>query len=364
MEDIMTRTLVTFGVIAAAALLATACFPLEFADEEFTNALPEKEDLVVRIGHDDADEISPSGLMDIHGQLDPFVADECSDDLCVDDEGTEEWYVDGEIYQMTRDAKWNVNGGLVDIMVWVWAIVTSPNPEATSTGYMWGPWQESLSRIEFRFRMDKVSSGNFTFQLEGKNINDASDDWTTVVDGAIVAGDYPHASAGTVILDYDVIHQIDVSHPTPDTGRISYEFDVRDYPYTVEATFENFEPAAGDVINATYSYIREDAGMAGNLSFLAIADIWPEGDPDGLEETLTVFSEWTSSGQGRGGAEVSGGSLAADGSVIDEVSLDECWAGSDCLFYSTYSASVVDYNDGTGSVTHPGCGDILTCPVF
>lgn len=350
-------------LVAAAAIAAQACFPLDYADEEFTDAIPEEEDLVVRIGSDDSDTVSPSGLISVDGQLDPYVEDYCSDSLCIEDDGAEEWYVDGDIYQMTRDAKYWVNGGLVVTMGWVWAIVTAPNPEETSTGYIWGPWQESLSRIEFRFVMDKVSSGDFTFQLEGRNINDDTGDWATVVDGAIVAGDSPHSSAGTVIIDYDVIHDIDVSHPTPDTGRIIYDFDVRDYPYTVDATFENFNPWEDRVVEGTYHYVRQSSGMAGSLGFTLEDDFWPEDALDGVTETLQVMSEWTSSGKGRGRAEIYGGSLDLEEDEVDEVTLDECWANSDCLFYSTYASAVVDY-DGGGAATVPGCGDILSCPVF
>ncbi len=356
------RVVVSIVALVSASLIGGlygGCWPIDYADEEFREAIPKEEDLVVRIGQEDGDTVQTASIMPPLAALDPYAdCDEC----CIEEIEGEQYYVDGEIYQMTRDAKYYVNGGLVVTMGWVSAIVNSPDPEETDLGYIWGPWQESLSRIEFRFVMDKTSAGHFSFRLEGKNINDTTDNWQTVVDGDVTTTDEPYASMGTIVLDYDKVHEIDTSHPTPDTGRIIYDFDVRDYPYTVDATFQDFQTWEGDVINAVYSYKRFDVGMAGQFSFEMQADIWPEDAPDGEIETVMIESAWVSTGQGQGEASISGGTMDLSDSVVDSVSLDECWADSDGLFYATYESNSVEYNDGTGEVSTIGCGAITTCP--
>jgi hypothetical protein len=343
-------------LLACVAVAATAagCWPWDiYADEEFKQALPRQEDLVVRIGEQDLDDGTSQ-----QAELDPYAdCDEC----CVEEIGGEQWYVSGEIYEITRAAKWYINGGLVATFAWINAILEYPFTEETADGYLWGPWRESLSRIEFRFAMDKTAAGEFSFRLEGRNINAPADDpWVVVVEGDVVTGSQPHRGAGTIVFDYGAIHSVDVSHPTPDAGVITYDFDVREYPCLVDVTIAGFEPWDGEIVNAVYQYRRLSEGMAGELGFEAEADVWPEEDPDGVSETLEVLSRWTATGEGRAGAQVSGGSLA--GENVASFTLSECWADSAGLYYQTYRAMEIGFEDDTPPVSEVGCGLISHCP--
>lgn len=347
------------------AVAAQACWPWQVADEEFRNAIPKKEDLMVRIGGDDADLTEPAGLVSVNGALDPYVEDGCAEDLCQEESGGEWFYVDGEVYQLTRAAKWYVNGGLEVTLGWIDAILDQPYTERTEDGYMWGPWAESLSRIQFQFVMEKESAGAFTFELDGKNVNaEAGEPWAPIVWGDVDASDEPHASTGTIVIDYSAVHAIDTAYPTPDAGRIVYDFDVREHPFIVEASFEGFATPDGQVIDALYAYTRYDEGMAGELLFTLDADVWPEDGPDGLLETLAVESRWTAEGEGEGDASATGGTLDVEGSLVDELSLEECWAAQDCLFYETFAEYRAGYSDDTPDTVVEECGSASHCPLF
>jgi hypothetical protein len=348
------RNFALLFVCAAVTASSAGCWPWDiYADDEFRQALPRQEDLAVRIGEQDLDDGTSQ-----QAELDPYAdCDEC----CVEEIGGEEWYVSGDIYEVTRTAKWYVNGGLVATFAWIDAILEYPFTEETEDGYLWGPWRESLSRIEFRFAMDKTGAGEFSFRLEGRNINAAADDpWVVVVDGDVIAGSQPHRGAGTIVFDYDAIHEVDTSHPTPQSGLITYDFDVREYPYLVDVSIVDFEPYDGEVVDAVYHYERLSEGMAGRLSFEAEEDVWPEGEPDGVAETLEVVSRWTSTGEGKAEASVAGGSLAGDN--VESFGLSECWAGSGGLYYQTYRFAEVTFEDETPDFSEVECGDVSHCP--
>ncbi|HUT76184.1 MAG TPA: hypothetical protein VM285_00765, partial [Polyangia bacterium] len=151
-----------------------------------------------------------------------------------------------------------------------------------------------------------------------------------------------------------------VSHPTPESGVISYDFDVREYPYLVDVTVVDFEPYDGEIIDAVYHYQRLSEGMAGELSFEAEVDSWPEEAPDGVPEVLEVVSRWTSTGEGKAEATVAGGSLAGDN--VESFGLLECWADSDGLYYQTYQSTEIAFTDDTPDLSEVGCGQISYCP--
>lgn len=354
-------------VAATLAVAAPACWPMEWetADQEFKDAVPEKDDVMVKIGSDDAELTSASGLLSVNAALDPWVNEECAAELCQEEIDGEPFYVDGEVYEATRSAKWYINGGLEVTLGWIAAILAQPYTEEIADGYVWGPWAESLSRIKFEFSMIKEGEDAFTFELRGKNVNAGeADPWTPVVWGNLAASGEPHASMGNIVIDYTAVHTVDTAHPTPEAGRITYAFDVRELPYTVTASFEGFEAEAGQVIDAEYAYTRYDDGMAGALTFELDADVWPEDGGDGLYEELLVTSRWTAEGEGQGEASAIGGTLDTDGSLVDELSLDECWAAQDCLFYQTFADHQAHYSDDTPDTTFDECGFLSRCPVF
>jgi hypothetical protein len=363
----MKRTRALIAVAAAAACAGQGCWPFGLAEEEYRDAVPRKDDLQVRIGENDAQLTDPEAQVSGARSLDPYVEPSCADTLCQQVDDGEPSYVDGQVYELVRSAKWNVNGGLEVILGWVDEILELPYSEESAAGYVWGPWAESLSRIEFRFTMAKESAGHFSMALEGRNVNaPETDPWTAVVTGELEAGDAPHASKGTIALDYTAIHAIDTSYPTPEAGRVIYEFDVRELPFSVTATFEGVAlyDADGPAIDAQYDYMREDDGMAGQLTFDVDADLWPADAPDGLYESLFVDARWSSDGMGEGGADAVSGSLdGADGGV-DELALDECWAAQPCLFYQTYAVYRAIYAGDTPDAEYEQCGAESSCPVF
>jgi hypothetical protein len=353
----MTQKLIAGLIAVSMAVFAVGCWPPEYAEDEYLEALPNSDDLVVKIGAQDVVDGTAQDAELV--PIDPYA--DCPE-CCIVEDGGEEWFVDGEVYQMTKSAKRYVNGSLVTVFTWIYAIVAYPYSEETELGYIWGPWQESLSRIRFRFAMDKIGPDEFEFRLEGQNINETADVWTPVLYGKSTAGDTPHHPVGELTVDFDAIHAIDVSDPSPETGVITYEYDVRDFPYIVDVDFDHFAAEDDLTLDASYSYRRLDSDMAGYFSFTAVADVWPEDGPDGVPESFEVESEWDSTGEGVGMAELAAGSLAED-NVVEYV-LNECWADADGLYYATYEQYEIDYLDETPSVSEVTCGSASHCPLL
>jgi len=92
--------------------------------------------------------------------------------------------------------------------------------------------------------------------------------------------------------------------------------------------------------------------------------VWPEDAPDGLYETLIATSQWTAEGEGQGEASATGGTLDTEGSFVDELSLEECWAAQDCLFYQTWAEHRAHYSDMTPDTVFEECGLHSSCPLI
>jgi hypothetical protein len=342
-------------VAAAVALMTSGCWPPPYAEEEYLESLPNSDDLIVKIGAQDVDDGTAQEAELV--PVDPYA--DCPE-CCIVDDGGEDWFVDGEVYQMTKSAKRNVNGSLVTMFAWINAIVEYPYSDETDLGYIWGPWQESLSRIRFRFAMDKVGPQEFEFRLEGQNINETADVWTPVLFGSSTAGETPHHPLGSVVVDFDAVHAIDVSDPSPETGVVTYEYDVRDFPYVVDVTFDHFAAEDDLTLDAKYAYRRLDEGLAGSFSFTAFADVWPEEQPDGVLESFEVESAWGTTGEGTGTAELEAGSL--DEENLAGLTLSECWADAAGLYYATYQHQEIEFLDDTPAVSEILCGEQSNCP--
>jgi hypothetical protein len=356
MKKTIIASILSFGAVALGAGCDWFDLGPKYADSEYAEALPQQDDLKIKMGQYDTEDGTSR-----QAELDPFAT--CPD-CCIEEVDGEQYYVSGDIYELTREAMWHVNGGLAVTMGWIEAIIAYPATEETDTGYIWGPWSDDLSRIEFRFVMDKDSGDLFTFRLEGKNINDTSDNWQTVVDGEVTPGDEPHKGVGWVRLDFDTVHDIDSSHPSSDSGVVTYDFDVREYPYTVDVKFENFsdEQESDAAFTATYNYEKRE-GMAGVFHFTAQMDVTgPDDTLDGVLEKFDVGSEWTETGEGRGEANVSGGSL--EGTSTATYALTECWADSEGLFYQTYAHEEVTFDDESTPVDNVVCGEESHCPAL
>ena len=352
-----------FCYITGATLLllgVTGCLDTE-TDTEFTEAIPRKDDLIVRIGANDT--ATQAATAHVHKLLDPYAQAGC-ENCCIERIDDEEYYVDGEVYKMTRDAQWHINGSLAVSLAWIWTIVNLPSTEEIDDGYSWGPWQEELSRVRFKFEMKHSKRDGYVFELLGQNINELEDNWTKVVFGEFLPVDVPHAVSGTIVIDYGAIHTIDTAHPSPASGQITYTFDVTQYPYTLNVEFDDFEFEKDKTLSATYSYRRLNENMAGELSFNAEADYWPELSPDGVAEQLEIVSRWDETGKGKGEVTMAGGSIANSDEALIEATLTECWADSTGLFYTTYQSAAFLPANGDAAITETVCGAPANCPVF
>ena len=56
--------------------------------------------------------------------------------------------------------------------------------------------------------------------------------------------------------------------------------------------------------------------------------------------------------------------MDGEGSIVDELSLDECWAAQPCLFYQTYAEYRAEYSDDTPDSVFDECGVLSHCPVL
>ena len=353
-------------VIALSALAVSACGRL--APEDFRNAVPEEEDLKVIMGSSDTAGALTSALLDPYAQC---------PDCCIAEFGGDQEYIDGDVYQMTRSAIWQVNGGLAMIFAWIRTIVAFPWSSVTSNGYVWGPWDDTnvnpLTRLSYRFVMTSPGGNLFTMSLEARNLNAPSEeDWHVLAFGEVTPAGAPHHGAGFLELDLDTLHAMDTGHPTNLYGRIRYDFDVSEteptsaQPNTVTTMFTDFYVKKTDKdqpepMSALYEYERYEE-LAGMLRFTTEADFAGDGDaPDGLDEAFQVTARWNENGRGIGEATVTGGSLPTLG--LQGYTLTECWADSVGLYYQTYRKNAVQAADGT--VTDDVvCGTESSCPVL
>lgn len=335
-------------------------------DEAYREAVPGEEDLSIRIGKaDSATSALAAALLDPHATC---------PDCCVAGEGDAAVFVTGDLYRATRAAVRNVNGGLATVFGWIRVILAYPYSSRSGTAYTWGPWQETdvdpLSRLSFRFTMDKPSKDRYGFRLEARSVNGPSDPWEALVAGTVTPGDAPHRGAGTLDLDFDRLHALDAAHPSRLYGKVHYDFDVSRSaptaaaPNTVQVTFVDFyersafgpDPAP---VDATYEYWRY-ADLAGRFVYAATADVaGPDGVPDGRDEVLTIEAQWTGRGEGRAQARVE--SASVPGFTAYEV--DECWADQAGLFYQTWREDTATPTSGA-PWTKTGCGVEASCPVF
>jgi len=362
---VMTRTYIA-GLFALAAFLPVAgCMPL--APDEYKEAIPEEDDLKVIMGSADTDGTAASALLDPNADC-----PEC----CILTVGDDESYIDGDIFQLTRSAIWHVNGGLATTFAWIRLIVSYPYSQRTRDGFIWGPWDDTnvnpLSRLSFRFVMDRNDDGVFVMSLEARSINDDSDNWQAIAYGEVLPAGRPHLGSGFIVSDFGKLHELDSAHPTKLHGEIRYDFDVsraeptEANPNTVKTTFKAFyeEPGKDNdivLIDAVYEYERYDE-LAGMFRFTAGADFTGPGDkPDGTDESFAVESRWTQTGKGRGVATVTGGSIP--GLDLQSYTLTECWADSTGLFYQTYRNEAYTAADGS-SANETMCGDESSCPVW
>jgi len=320
------------------ASLISGCFIImnqdKKKDEEingFKEAIPDETDLQVRMGQSDTG--ATSGTKD-------------NAPACVDDQGNR---ITGPLYQATRNAVWDINSGILNVFMWLKAIVSSLPPEVeTADGYVWGPWTPDLSRITFRLVMQVVDLdlGKFHFSLQGKLKNDTSDEnWLDLIEGDVRKGEDPFHGTGTLNFYFENTHTLDETMPR--AGKAEAVFQTNEYPYTVHVTFTDFSSKNDDthLLTAEYDYTKEK-DLSGEFSFSAYSDI--EGD--GQVEDLDVLSRWRNDGTGRSDARVSGGSIVDLG--INEVTLSECW---DDMYYATHLHSSVAMTD------LPDCGDSTTC---
>jgi len=347
------------------ALGLAGCMPLT-VDEAYREALPEEADLAIKVGRaDTASGALASALLDPHATC---------PDCCVAGEGDAAAYVTGDLYKATRGAIRNVNGGLATVFAWIRTIVAFPYTSRSGDAYTWGPWQETdvdpLSRLAFRFTMEKPSKDLYAFRLEARNVNGASDPWEALASGTVTPGDAPHRGSGTLDLDFDRLHAMDAAHPSRLYGTVHYAFDVsrpsptEATPNTVTVTFAKFyeKPAFGPdpaPMDATYRYWRYE-DLAGRLEYTATADIaGPDRTPDGLMESLSAEARWNASGRGRASARVESQSVPGFTAYRSE----ECWADQAGLFYETWREDTATKTGGT-EWSNPVCGAEAACPTF
>lgn len=347
-----------------AALGVAGCMPL--VDEAYREALPEEADLSIKVGMaDTASSALVSALLDPHATC---------PDCCVTGEGDAAAYVTGDLYRATRAAIRNVNGGLATVFAWIRVIVAYPYSSRSGDAYTWGPWKETdvdpLSRLAFRFTMEKPSKDLYAFRLEARNVNGTSDPWEALVSGTVTPGDAPHRGSGTLDLDFDRLHALDAAHPSRLYGRVHYDFDVTRAsptsasPNTVAVTFADFyEKAAWGKdpapIDATYRYWRYE-DLAGRLEYAATADIaGPDGKPDGQDEVLSAEAQWNATGRGRAKARVESQSVPGFTAYQE----DECWADQAGLFYETWRKDTATPTSGA-EWTKTACGAETACPTF
>lgn len=268
-----------------------------------------------------------------------------------------------ELYLATLGISTSVNGGVLWVFDVIEAILGMPPTTIDEDQAVWGPSEpRGLERLSYRFTVDRVAEGHFTYKLEARlKENTEESDFVIVFDGEAFPGDDDRGTGtlnwhlgsrrNLVISDCDLI------------GEIHVEYDTTTEPRMLDVVFEGVadECKGEEPTDAHYIYTEaEDA--SGSMDFAFRNNIHKPEENKPQEEIFAVRSRWLATGQGRSDVQVSEGEIPADlatyipGTTADSVEIVECWS----------DVFVVDYTDTNPDelephLNHEESGDAALC---
>ena len=241
-----------------------------------------------------------------------------------------------ELYTVTRDLSRSINGGVGLVFAIAEQILALPPTDTDNETFaIWGPSEpQGLERNSFRFTINKVVDGEFTYTLEARNKDATEDsDFATIWEGT----SFPTADGvgghGDLQIHFGALRAIDDSECA--TGDIFVDYVADAEPRSLDVTFAGFADACGSEVvdDATYHY-EEAVDGAGQLDFVVVKNVHDAAENKPLNETFSVRSRWLADGRGRADVRVADGEIPADlaatiaGTTATTADISECWNSS------------------------------------
>jgi hypothetical protein len=244
-----------------------------------------------------------------------------------------------EYYVLTRTVTAVINGGTFAVLTLVKTIVGYPATSVSGDTAVWGPHTEPLSPNTWRLTVTRLEPHKFQYALDAKAKTADDSAFKTILAGthtrAVTAGGLPIEGfgSGTFTADWDAAQTLPEHGPEVGKAMFTYSRESLGAKGTVDVVFNGIkEEKTGELFDAVYKF-AETPGAGGDFQYGATQDYLPEpGNTGTAKEKLTIRSRWQQTGAGRSDVKLSGGDLAASGTVG---TANECW---DSNFGSVYKA--------------------------
>jgi hypothetical protein len=318
------RSFTKWIVPVALAALPACTLQKEDGSDEYREAVPLREAMVVAGPESGAGDTSAASTGDTRGTL--ALPGGARADYA-------KWY------GFTRGVTAGVNVVTGAVLGSVWLIVhTEPSSIEDGTA-TWGPYSEALDPATYRFRVTRTAQGVYDYVLEGRPKSSHDDgDYRAVLTGHGYGKRHEMHGEGEFTIDLDTARELDPFQHRDDSGTVRLVHHLpRDItsggdalPRTLVAEVKP-NPAVNPESFSVESTANEDG--TGTLHVDA------HGDTDDTKltelEDIVVDSRWRADGAGRADIAIAGGDVPADPGLITAV---ECW-GAD-FGRSYYSDSV------------------------
>ncbi len=237
----------------------------------------------------------------------------------------------------------SVNGGVLWAFEVIEFITDHPPTTLDENQAVWGPSEpRGLERLSFKFTVNKIVEGQFTYILEAR-LKGAADDeaFTEVFSGEAFPND-DNDGHGSLTYRLGSLRNLDpVADDACLTGDIAVTYDAGVEPRTLDVVFtEVSNECLGErPTNAHYVY-SEALDSSGQMDFAVLGNIHRADENKPGEETMSVRTRWLSTGSGRSDVRVSGDEIAADlalyipGTTSTSVDIVQCWDDSFALVHA------------------------------
>lgn len=302
--------LLAVGCVVTA--MGTGCVVEKDEGDRFREAVPQAEDVALRVPGSDGTAKTSQGL---------HVATNGSPSNTA------------RYYRFSRDMTTTVDVGTAVILGGIWAIVHSPPTTIEAKRAVWGPGQgNALDPAVYQFTVTEVGDAEYDYVLEGRP--KAGGAFIAVLRGHGYGKSRSEHRMGWFSWDNDAYRTLDPDR-AHDTGSTKVSFDLRNLPAKIDVELRP-DPSQGF---ANVGVTHEAQG-AGSVEITALGDI-DDSKTTKLED-VHVLSRWQTSGAGRADLEMRNGDLPFT------VDATECWSTS---FARVFYKDTVDFEPASGDAT-------------
>jgi len=319
----------------AAWLLPSCLLSKQDDGEEFREALPQREAVVVAGPETDAaGDTSTASIQESRGTL-------------ATRPSTRGAYA--KWYGFTRTVRGGVNLVTAAVLGSAWAVVQT-EPSALQDGEaIWGPYTDALEPVTYRFRVTRVAEAEYDYALEGRPKASHSDaDYQAVLRGHGYGKRHAQHGEGEFTIDLSVARELDPFAHENDSGTVHIvhhlPHDLADVggalPRRIVAEVKPDPQVNPESFTATSNANLDGTG---SLRVDAHADV----DDTKLTrlEDIGIDSRWRADGAGRADIVISGGDIPATPGAVSAV---ECW-GAD--FVRNYYIDSIGFEPSEGEAS-------------